>query len=264
MGINDAAIFLARPDISFLETIQELGLDTSLQAVFDAGDSNSYASGQTWSDANGSDDLWFGEDVNAAADDPTFNGVAGGLSSAEYMGFDGGDHFYFKAQPAWMPAFHKDNATFTIAGVGLFKTSGSQIIVGDANLTTEVGFDLRLDESDKLVPSTYNGVALAMRYTPTDVMTLDAPAFFGVSVDEASGGTASILDSDGTQETFDGTYSSPSAAAASYTTRISRRSSNSSLQLVNGSKLFCIAFWSRALTAAELTALRAEIMGRVT
>lgn len=72
---------------------QETIVTENLGLHLDAGDSASYGgSGQTWSDltANGFD-FFVGETVGAEANDPTFNGVAGAKSSAEYFSYDGGD-----------------------------------------------------------------------------------------------------------------------------------------------------------------------------
>ena len=96
---------------NFYDDLVTLGLTASRQLCLDAGALASYGgSGQKWADlAGGGYDFFFGADATVTTDDPTFNGVAGALTSSEYMSYDGGDKFrYDSANETWMNNLHKD------------------------------------------------------------------------------------------------------------------------------------------------------------
>jgi len=251
---------------TFFNIITDLGLLTNLEVCLDVGDAASYTSGQSWLDrTNNGFDFFPGVDDSVASDDPTFNGRAGGLTNNEFWSFDGGDFFrYDSANETWMQNLHKDGAIYTTAGVfyigtgsttqGLFSTEGAN----GAN----VGTGHHIDTSDRLVVLLSRGTTSQTLHTSTATFSTGTFVFFAVSLDEPAGGTASTVDINGTQETFDGTYTSPSAANATFTLEVASRG-NAVSPLSNNSRLACIAFWEgTALTGANLTSIRTEIMTR--
>jgi len=85
----------------------------------DAGLSASYAgTGQTFANALGNTDydFWLGNNNASANNDPTFNGVAGSNTNAEYFSGDGGDYFTIKSNSTFINSLHKENAVFTWYG----------------------------------------------------------------------------------------------------------------------------------------------------
>jgi hypothetical protein len=148
-------------------TLTKLGQRDNLKLCFDAGDASSYdGSSQTWLDTSGNGyDFFRGTTSGAAANDPTFNGSAGGLSVNDYFSFDGADVFqYDSANETWMQNLHKDNAIFAglvwvylgsvVNRLGLFGTLG-----GD---NTGTGVTFRILAGGTLQIATKNGASNVM------------------------------------------------------------------------------------------------------
>ena len=255
-------------DKTFAEVLAGLSITPTI--CLDAGDILSYAgSGQTWDDTSGNaNDFFFGADVNAAGDDPTFTGSAGGLSSGEYMSFDGGDFFNLEAanNPAGVETMHKNNAQWWCFGVFYYPSSAAvnYLFSTGNNLNTDIGIGIgvRGDSGDILQCGVGNGVALAALHSSTATMTESAWNTFGISVDEAGGATASIMHINGTNETFDGTITLPSSSSATYKMAIGCRLNAASPNnfIVNTGRLACFAIGTGAvLTATQLTNIRTAI-----
>ena len=61
-----------------IDYIGELSLNSNLVLCLDAGDANSYTSGQKWLDRSGNGyDFFLGTTDSVQASDPTFNGTPG-------------------------------------------------------------------------------------------------------------------------------------------------------------------------------------------
>jgi hypothetical protein len=248
-------VFIGRGTYSAIGAIRSLGLTTNLQLCLDAGDVVSYSgSGQSWLDTSGNGyDFFRGAGVGAAANDPTFNGSAGALTSSEYWSFDGGDYFtYDTTNETWMQNVHKNNATITFvwwiysanpaAAYGIAGTDNNGSAPGDTGFhinyrTTGV---LRFVVNDESSP----GNAFDSTAAITGGWTFGA-----VSIDEAA--AAGIRQIDTTQETFTATYSAPSTNAASYTMQIGA-AGNANAPPPNGSQMTMLCAWSRALSATEI------------
>ncbi len=260
-------------DLSLMGIIQGFGLTTDLKLVLDAGDAASYTSGQRWLDRSGNGfDFFRGADGNAAADDPTFNGSPGGVSSNEYWSFDGGDFFrYDSANETWMNNIHKENALFTIMLIlrpqvsalqqGLFGTSrGSSVNVG-------VAWWIKTDEV--LNFQVVDGVApAALTVTTDNAVSGAAWHMLAISVDEAAGAGGGFLYKDGafdqvvSADTFDATYSAPSTGGATFTMEIGTIA-DVNIPLVADTRLAGFAAWEgTALTKAQLDLFWDRIRGR--
>lgn len=248
--------FSASKHNSLSTLITQAGLGTNLQLCLDAGDSVSYTSGQSWLDRSGNGyDFFRGATSSATIDDPTFNGTVGKLSSNEYWSVDGGDYFtYDSTNETWMENIHKDSALYTIALVfQLGDLSASQYLMGTANNSSGIGFALSATTAGTLTFSTVNASGGGF-FTSNTSLSANTWYCYIISVDEAAGAGGSNKILNGTASTFDATYTSPSASAASGTMKICGRPA-ASFSMTNLGRMAQVAAWSRSLSQAEVLAL---------
>lgn len=254
---------ISMPRADLLTVVRKLGLSTGLKLCLDAGDSDSYTSGQSWLDRSGNGyDFFLGATNSVTTDDPTFNGTAGRRSSSEYFSFDGGDIFqYDSANETWMNNLHKDNAKFTLVGMfylpdttttqGLFSTArGNNADTGFSTYVagTAVGFNVRTGSASAI--SAVN---------VTTLPTSSAWNFIGLTVDEAAG--TGFWCVNGSEDTFTSTYTSPSSGSATGTLRIGSRRTDS--LLVSGSRIASAAMWEGvAIDASQMRALFQATRGK--
>ncbi len=146
----------------------------------------------------------------------------------------------------------------TPGGAGFCGTGG--------NFTTsKIGFAFRAGGPD---PSPLNFVVagatatVPLNISSTGTLSLGAWHVLGVSIDEAGGGGASIwlIDDDAT-ETFDATYTSPSASAATETFEILGSGAGTGL-MPNLTRIAGLLVWNTNLSAANMTAISAQIQQR--
>ena len=102
-----------------------------------------------------------------------------------------------------------------------------------------------------------------LNVSSTGTLNFNAWNIIGITIDEASGAGAGIWNINGVGETFDATYASPSAAAASYTMEIAA-CGNAGFQVIatNLTRMAAIAFVSAAFTEANHDAIFANLRGR--
>lgn len=207
---------------SLIDIITDRGKTTGLKLVLDAGDSVSYTSSQDWIDRSGNlggDEFHRGTGTGSDSADPTFNGTAGGLSSAEYFSFDGGDGFVYGAtNPAWVNTLHKDGAKFAILAAH-YKPTGASFanLFNTGGNSNNNGIRFAYNWSaNKLAIQVFKTTSTAVfsnnvgPVVPDDTWSIDA-----LLIDEAAGGSASGFRSVGSSAVdFDGTYSSPGTGAA--------------------------------------------------
>jgi hypothetical protein len=255
---------------SLYQAIQDLSLTGNLKLCIDAGDSGCYGgSGQTITDlsAEGSD-LWLGATSSGEASDPTFNGSAGGLSASEYFSFDGGDWLTFKSKPTWIDALHKTNGVWTVvAGIYIPNLTGDSGIFGNNDTSwNRIGTSVAVTSGEKLRIDVTDGGGSppAIQQASTAALDISAWNIVGVSVDEATGGTASFFNINGTEETFDGSYTSPSSAAASHTPEVMATGGGSGTNdpMESGGRLGFLGVWDTDLSQANVEALRALMRSR--
>src|SRR3990167_756374 len=252
------------------QILTRLGLASGLQLCLDAGDAASYTSGQSWLDLSGNGyDFFLGADGSAAADDPTFNGTAGGLSSGEYWGFDGGDFFRLgQSNPTWVNNLHKDNAAFTfiwwaylastsVVGQRLMSTAnnaatdtGIKIYFGSSAVNGRVNVDVNAADGTDITDPNF-----ASATNPT----VGGWNYVAMSADEASGTWLSQVN--GTADADSSTYISASSAAATDILQIGADSDGTE-PLQSGGRIAAVCAWSRALSAAELMAIYDMTRGR--
>ena len=260
-------------DSSFYGNIVSAGLTSGLLVCLDAGSASSYpGSGQTWSDLSGNGyDFFLGADNSATATDPTFNGSAGTLSSSEYFSLDGGDYFTLdeSANPSVIDALHKDNALVSwLAAVYTPGTWGANdALWGTSNgqATNNIGITVACAYgAGKLGVRVSNGSGTVMNAYPDSAITTGAWRILGGSVNEATGAGGGFLFDTGAYsqvsatDTFNATYSSPSASAAAYKMQIGA-AGNGGTPLASGARIACFALWNAALSKANMDTLHALI-----
>lgn len=254
----------------FIGILRKLQLTTNLKLCLDAGDASSYDPGvQTdkWLDRAGSGyDFFRGSGTGADAADPTFNGSAGGLSSAEYWGHDGGDYFtYDTANEAWMENIHKDNAIATVAGWVYIASSGIVgLCGGGGNSATNVGISFRVVPTSRVLRlRVFNGSGtVALDVTGALAGNNDAWNFVAMSINEATGAGGLLYFVNGSTETNTSTYSSPSAAGSSFTWQIGATGNAQQITAANSRKGGMVILEGTALTAAQLAAIYLATRGR--
>lgn len=243
-----------------IDVIGRLGLSTNLKLCLDAGDANSYTTGQVWTDLSGTGtNVSRGGTTSAAGDDPTFNGTAGVKSAGEYFSFDGGDYFEVVTQPGWVSAMHQDNAKYTLLyWIRPVVTNATHPWFTTVTASVgEPGIDFRCRSSGVL--------NIFVSNVDPDIgdqpLNRDGPAYAAnawqmmfVSVDEAAGGTASFIGINTTVTAFNGTYNVPSAGAALHDLRIGANHTSSIAP--NGTRIgMCAAWQGTALTQAQVSSI---------
>lgn len=252
--------------VTLMSALTTASLTTNLKLCLDAGDVSSYdPSVQTdkWLDRSGAGyDFYRGSGTGGDTADPTFTGSAGVLGS--YWAFDGGDYFTYDAtNEVWMNAIHKNSAIFSIVFF-YFPTTGTCALLGDSSNGT--GFEF--------INNGYMNFQVDNAGAPALLITGDSPVsdnayhMAGISLTEATGAGGGFMYLDGSynqigaSDTFDSTYSSPSAASASYTLQIAA-GGNASLPAKASSRLACVAVWQgTALTKANMDTIWAAMRGR--
>jgi hypothetical protein len=270
-GAAYMAFSVGRRKRSVLSVIQSLGLAANLKLCLDAGDVASYGSGQTWADrSGGATDFYLGTGSGSDAADPTFNGVAGGLSKNEYWSFDGGDIFSLVAasNPAWAQTFHKNNALLTIMTAFYSASSSDETICATGSQSSLIGFAfLRRGTAPNHITfttTTTSGTTVLNATSSSANAPGSAWNIIGVSVDEAAGASGGTFFANGTTETFNATYASPSASSAGANLAISSWGGvSTSGAFKSGSRLAWLAAWDAALTASQMQQIYSAMQGRL-
>lgn len=208
----------------FIDLLTDLNLGANLEFSLDAGDGNSYTSGQKWLDLSGNNyDFFLGADGTSSTDDPTFNGTSDGLSASEYFSYDGGDFNQNEnTNPAWITNAHKDSSAFSLATwvYRVTDVNNEHPLIGTATGASDVGFlfDYGRGEEGQIAIVVFNGATPALDKRSPMKLKVSAWNFCGVSVDEASG--SGFLYLNGSADSFTSTYLSPSASSATKTLSI--------------------------------------------
>lgn len=250
---------------TLLGIIQELGLTTNLLLCLDAADSASYSgSGQVWLDRSGNGyDFNRGTTSGAEASDPTFNGVAGGLSHNEYWSYDGADlHSYDTTVEAWMNALHQDNAEFTCLILTFIPTgASSNWILGTQGNAPNDGIGLFADEAVSPPDAT---ITLQVRNgAPTFQTSIAAISnrwnLYIAAIDEGVANGSTIHCNGTGAADFTTTYTTPSVNPAQ---PMKIGAVNGVSFANNGARIAMVAFWSTRQTNTALTNLYNRIKAR--
>jgi hypothetical protein len=219
-GVRGAA------DIRLSSILSRLGYSPNL--VLDAGDAASYSSGQKWLDVSGNGyDFFRGASASSEGSDPTFNGTPGGLSASEYWSFDASDFFrYDTTNETWMNALHQNNAAFTI-GFAMYISGANDAygFFGTASAGgSPTGVFMRTDSGTKPRFVCWNSGSPGRDVTAGTSFSTAAWNIFMISIDEAASSGFMYLNGAynqvGGSDTFNASYSSPSAGAATYAMEI--------------------------------------------
>jgi hypothetical protein len=255
------------PESRAKEILHRLGQLANLTLLLDAGDSDSIGVSATkWLDLSGNGyDFNFGSGSGADAADPTFNGVPGGKSFAEYLSFDGGDYLtYDTANEAWMHDMHQNSALFSmyswVFGSGfnlnnsIFGTSGNNVnnVGVYMRAATDVG-SVRFEVQDG------SGTAALIALTAEGIYRAGQWNFIGMGVDEAAGNIDFVVNWYTARAA--GTYTSPSTGNASFAMQIGARG-NAQAAFTPDGRMGQMAFWTRFLSRNELLAIRDATAGR--
>lgn len=270
---------------SFRQMIISAAGLADLNLCLDAGDIHSFPSStsQTWLDTSGNGNDYFrGLDSGASTNDPTFNGVVGARSPSEYFSFDGGDYFEETADQTFADAWHRPGSSpFTIIAViersgniaqYIFNTlstrsqgfnqftSGVQFNTGASSSTR---LSLFVSNSQFISPDLFgstctanstinltNGepVFCAVTFTPSGA---SSPTFFRVNNSSetvsASGNTNSLLNQNIIIPYGIGIYRSLSVSLNA-----------------NGTRIYCLACFSRVLSSNEIDSIYIKLKKRFT
>lgn len=263
---------------TLLQVLTDLSLTGNLKLCLDAGDSDSYTSGQSWLDRSGGGyDFFRGADNGASSDDPTFNGAAGGLSINEYWSVDGGDFFnYDTTEEAWMNNIHKNNADFSIlAWIWQNASADFTPICGDrASNTPSFSFYQGIGSGLLIgVDNTGGGGFGCLNVSADSEGQFAEWSLVGLTLDEAAGAGGSFFyrgDSNGngydqvsSVDTFDGTYTSPSASNSADNFNILAQGGNLSVAS-NNTRLAMLAIWEGGhITKANFDSIWDNTKGRM-
>lgn len=261
--------------LPLIDILTALSLTTNLKICLDAGHDLSYGgSGQDWLDTSGNlgaDEFHMGTTASADAADPTFNGVAGGLSAGEFFGFDGGDSFHYGAAlEAWMKTLHKDGAAFSLL-IALYTPAGANgTMVADvqAVLQYDPGFNISFDATSMNFHVTNGSAFQHVASSDAKPYTDDSWNIIGATIDENGGAAASFFWANGgyvqvgASDTFNAAYTSPGAADPSYDFTIGDRG-DGSVPLSNGCRIAGLAMWEGGtISKANFDAIHAMFKGR--
>jgi hypothetical protein len=255
---------------SLINTLKNLDLTTNLQVCLDAGDLNSWpGSGQVWKDLSGNgNDFNLGSSSSSDSADPTFNGVAGRKSTADYFSYDGGDRFTLAAAspPSWQSGMHKAGGKFTIlqwAYVGnLTGLAPSQTGFGcgdaanSSGPTDYIAFTNSATTQNALSIAVTNGAnAGVVNAKSTLLVTNNAWQMISVAIDVDT--RAILFGINETTETVASVGSaSPSSADSHASLVLGAISGNGDAPVpINGCRIAATAIYTSALSASNLTSI---------
>lgn len=260
--------------LSLFAAITSAGLTTNLKWCGDASSAASYSAGQKWLDLSGNGyDFFLGDDGTVEGDDPIFVGTPGGLSSGEYFTGDATPRgfVYDSANEAWMENLHKDNAIWSgvalvylgsaaPGGLTLFCTMDNG---NNTGARWEIGGHAANKQS-ALVTKTGNVSVMGAGSKIADTaLTQPGWHFIGVSVNEPAGAASGFLYKDGgydqvgAADTFDATYTAPSAGAASSKMTFGKYGVGDASGFTTNSRIAASAIWEgTAISKANMDSIR--------
>lgn len=251
---------------TLMSALTTASLTTNLKLCLDAGDSASYTSGQSWLDrSGGAFDFFLGSDGSPGASDPTFAGTAGYLGS--YWLFNGSQYFtYDSPNETWMQ-IHLNNSVFTLIAFYYYLGGNNRIAGTDAGSASNIGFTYDSGATQNfLVTNGVPGTSINVLGTSNAVSSIGWH-MVGLSLNEATGAGGGFFyhnggyDQSSGSDTFNSTYTSPSASNATYTMQLSALG-NATSPTGASNKLACLAMWSIALTKANMDTIWTAMRGR--
>lgn len=267
-----AKVFERSGKQTFWQMLRSLQVLDDLDFCLDAAATASYpGQGQIWFDLSGNgNNFYLGQnDTEEASNDPTFQGVAGGLSENEYftkVSSGNRSFWYVNTTAPFAQAWFKNDAKFTLVVVarpiqfptvvhalfsslssGVSNIGGIQILCGAANVTDAISLNVARD-------STAAGFSLVESNNFGDIYGVDR--FIAVSIDEAVGANGLTFRVDSTTAKKTSTYSSPGTQTTVAPTIIGLGDV--------GARIYCMAAWSRRLSDSELDSIQNKLKERYT
>lgn len=244
------------------EALRNLGLIDSFRFVLDFADDaciTERAPVKALDTSGKGQDFFFGADATASATDPTIVGPLGTRTRDTYALFDGGDYFTLdEANPAWLEQAHKNSGTLSAFAWVYLGTTGLQAVFTTAAQTTvTLGAFFGKSSSNRVNFRCGNGSAQTLGASAVNAMALNTWNFMGVSFSEAVGPGGLILQTNGVQDVFDSTATSPSASAAFGVAKIGA-APNAAAALGAGTRIRLIGATDAALSAGQLDAIYRE------
>ena len=252
---------VASPTPGYVAGIPQNGL----VALWDAGLVASHpGAGTTWTNlvaapADGSSASAY----NLTSTGTSFSGTAGRRSTTESLVFNTATSsaLLFPSQTSFLDSFHKDGAAFTFAGVFHFvNVSGAQQFLISFAGGGGVGIQFYLSSGTLVFGLGRGGAGAVTIATSGTMLTAGAKHFIALSLNENGGANASIFYANGAAHTFNGGYTSPSAAAATQVLTLSRN--NAAETQATGNTVAMSALWNRALSKTELDQAYDALRGR--
>ncbi len=254
-----------RPNVRYSSVITNLGLTSGLRLCLDAGDSNSYSSGQKWLDTSGNGyDFFLGTNSGSEASDPVFTGLAGGLSPNEYWACDSDALFtYDSVNEAWMNNLHKDGAQFTVLAwvylTSLGVAGASPAIFGTLGNSSLNGVQYQLIGGTGVQRLQVGNGSAVQSLSAGSAIGLNGWHLVGLSISENAGASGGQFYLDGavTGAAFDPSYTTPSAANASFTMQVAAEGASLRPLGLNGAaRIAFIAIWEgTTLSASQIASI---------
>jgi hypothetical protein len=281
LGVNQLIGFSAGTSGSktVLQAITDLGLTTNLQLCLDAGDANSYTSGNSWLDVSGNGyNFFLGSEGDSAStgDEPLFVGSAGDRTS--YFEFVNGDEF-FRQNPAsanFRPisdSWHKADALFQLMFgqyiIDRTSTPGGTMFGTAGSGAPRIGIRLEHEVNETNVLTIRAGTQGTGNFNSGSAMPTGAWTIWFLGVDEATGsGASSFKVNDAADYTFDATCGGTpgniacSSATSTYPFEIGGAGGAELFDMPGTRWSFCAAWSGTILTSANRTALNTELQKR--
>jgi hypothetical protein len=254
-----------RPDVRYSFVLSDLGLNSGLRLCLDAGDVNSYASGQKWLDTSGNGyDFFMGVSGSTESSDPVFTGVPGALSANEYWACDSDAVFtYDSANETWMNNIHKDGAQFTVLAwiyLTSYGAAASQCIFGTLGNAANRGVQFRVDVSTGLLSlQVGNGTTADSFVSSGAAVGLSGWHLVGVTISENGGASGGQFYLDGAVNgaAFNPGYTSPSASNATFPMQVAAEGNSTRPLGLNGAaRIGFLGIWEgTTLSAAQIAAI---------
>lgn len=248
---------------SLFGIISDLGLTSGLKLCLDAGDAASYDPAvQTakWLDTSGNGtDFFRGTTASVQSMDPTFNGVGGGLSSAEFWSSDGSDYFgYDTSMETWMHDLYKENAVWSCIAVAKPTSVSASKVIFASGATSRIRFNIQQPGGNLRIFG-YNGGATSIACDAAAAVNVNAWNVVGACVDDTS--DSCRVFTNGVNEEFAVGYTSPPTTNAGGASFLVGKDTGTSTYMPEN--FACIAVWQGvALTSAQLTDIYNAIKGR--
>jgi len=245
--------------------LDSLPAQANLVSFWDAADSGSWSGSGTWNNlvtspadgaAQSAYNLQLGSTSGSDANDPTFSGTPGGLSSSEYWSLSATTGFELPANTTFTASMHHGDAEWELGYiVDLGSTPGTNWYL--ASTITGGGFGNR---------GFYNYATFSqyLAASSSNVLTSWTPGTgfkrftWGFDGDATGPWQYSI---DGTQTTNSTSNTNPDTSSTADRTLMIANSNGYTLGIPNG-KLYAVVLWNKRLSSAEVTTFNDAFSGR--